>query len=131
MANFVLHHIGPNKNYSYAIEVGGTISKPCYSFKSLNYFHGKEPPPDISIALIGSHYAIEDALGPPYIKRGGGYGIFDKIYRAQPDLVLWTGNTAHLRKVILIQNKLITNATHKPDLIQPKALLAEIPQLGI
>ena len=132
VANFVLHHIGPNKNYSYAIEVGGTISKPYYSFESLNYFHGKEPPPDISIALIGSHYAIEDAFEPPYIKRGGGYGIFDKIYRAQPDLVLWTGNTAHLRKSDFDSKQAYYKRyTQARSLIQPKALLAEIPQLGI
>ena len=33
VANFILHHIEPSKNYSYAIEIGGTISKPYYFLK--------------------------------------------------------------------------------------------------
>lgn len=132
VANFVLSHIEPNKHYSYAIEIGGTVCEPQYSFDSLNYFHDKEPPPDITIALIGAHYAIEDAFEPPYIKRGGGYGIFDKIYSAQPDLVLWTGNTAHLRKSDLdSEQAYYKRYTQARSLVQPKALLAEIPQLGI
>lgn len=132
VANFVLSHIEPNKHYSYAIEIEGVVNKPTYSFKSLNYFYDKEPPPDITIALVGAHYAIEDAFEPPYIKRGGGYGIFDKVYNAEPDLVIWTGNTAHLRKSDFdSEQAYYKRYTQARSLIQPKAFLAEIPHLGI
>lgn len=132
VANFVLGHIEPNKNYSYAVEIEGALSEEHYSFKSLNYFYDKEPPPDVTIALIGAHYAIEDAFEPPYIVRGGGYGIFDKVYNAQPDLVLWAGNTAHLRKSDLhSEQAYYKRYTQARSMIQPKTFLAEIPHLGI
>ena len=97
-ANFLLTKIEPNRNYTYAIEVDGELSSEKHTFNSLNYYYEKEPPPDVKIAILGSHYAVEPEFEPPYRKLGGGYGIFESIYETQPDLVLWAGNTAHLRK---------------------------------
>lgn len=131
-ANFRLTKIEPNREYSYYIEINGKLDSNKYTFKSLHYFHEREPPPDVRIALIGAHYAVDSEFEHPYKKLGGGYSIFEKIYKAQPDLVLWTGNTSHLRKSdIDSQNGYFKRYSHARSLIQPKELLAEIPNLAI
>ena len=51
---------------------------------------------------------------------------------AQPDLVLWAGNTAHLRKSDTdSKNGYFKRYSHARSFIKPKELLAEIPNLGI
>ena len=40
---------------------------------------------------------IEDGYEPPYRILGGGYDIFTSIAKAEPALMIWAGNTAHLR----------------------------------
>ena len=131
-ANFLLTKIEPNRNYTYAIEVDGELSSEKHTFNSLNYYYEKEPPPDVKIAILGSHYAVEPEFEPPYRKLGGGYGIFESVYETQPDLVLWAGNTAHLRKSdIDSQNGYFKRYSYARSFVQPKELLAEIPNLGI
>ena len=69
---------------------------------------------------------------PPYRQLGGGYGLFEKVYDSQPDLVLWAGNTAHLRKSDTdSKNGYLKRFSHARSIIRPKELLAEIPNLGI
>lgn len=132
VANFLLTKIEPNRNYTYAVEVDGEINSERYTFNSLNYYYEKEPPPDVKIAILGSHYAVDPEFEPPYRKLGGGYSIFKRVYETQPDLVLWAGNTAHLRKSdIDSQNGYYKRYSHARSLVKPKELLAEIPNLGI
>lgn len=132
IANFVLAKIEPNRTYTYAIEVDGLLSPKTYTFDSLNYYYEKEPPPDVKIAVLGSHYAIDQEFEPPYRKLGGGYSIFGKVYEAQPDLVLWAGNTAHLRNSDVDSiNGYFKRYSHARSLIEPKKLIAQIPNLGI
>ena len=97
-ANLFLTKIEPNRKYSYYIEINGKLSPETYTFNSLNYYHEKEPPPEVRIAVLGAHYAIDPEFEPPYRQLGGGYSLFEKVYDNQPDIVLWAGNTAHLRK---------------------------------
>ena len=131
-ANVFLTKIEPNREYSYYIEINGKLSSEKYTFKSLNYFHEKEPPPDVRIALLGAHYAIDPEFEPPYRQLGSGYSLFEKVYDTQPDLVLWAGNTAHLRKSDTdSKNGYFKRFAHARSLIKPKKLLAEIPNLGI
>lgn len=132
IANFSLSKVEPNRSYTYTIEIDGELSSKEYTFNSLNYYHEKEPPPDVKIAILGSHYAIQPEFEPPYRKLGGGYSIFEKVYSTQPDLVLWAGNTAHLRKSdIDSKNGYFKRYTHARSTVQPKELLAQIPNLGI
>lgn len=131
-ANFVLTKIEPNRSYTYAIEIDGKLSLETYTFNSLNYYYEKEPPHDVKIAILGAHYAVEPEFEPPYRKLGGGYSIFQRVYETQPDLVLWAGNTAHLRKSdIDSQNGYFKRYSYARSFIQPKELLAQIPNLGI
>ena len=131
-ANFILTKIEPNRSYGYQVEVDDVLCKDVYTFKSPNYFHEKSLPPDFSIALLGSHYAIDDFFEPPYVRLGSSYGIFEKILQFKPDLVIWAGNTAHLRKSDASSiNGYYKRYSHARSNINPKAFLAEIPNLGI
>ena len=131
-ANFLLSKIEPNRSYTYSIEIDGKLGSETYMFNSLNYYYEKEPPPDVRIAILGSHYAVDPEFEPPYKKLGGGYGIFEKVYETQPDLVIWAGNTAHLRKSdVGSKTGYFKRYSHARSLVQPKELLAEIPNLGI
>ena len=66
IANFSLTKIEPNRSYSYSIEIDGELSSKKYLFDSLNYYHEKEPPPDVKIAILGPHYGVEPEFEPPY-----------------------------------------------------------------
>ena len=56
------------------------------------------PRPQISkVAVGGARYVIEEGFEPPQIL-GDGYNIFSAIAETQPNLMIWAGNTAHLRK---------------------------------
>ena len=131
-ANILLTKIEPNREYSYYVEINGNLSSDRYSFNSLNFFHEKEPPPNIKIAVLGAHYALDPEFEPPYRQLGGAYSIFEKVYDTQPDLVLWAGNTAHLRKSdVDSRSGYFKRFSHARSFIKPKELLAEIPNLGI
>ncbi|MDG1702129.1 MAG: alkaline phosphatase D family protein [Opitutae bacterium] len=132
VANFVLSKIEPNKSYTYAIEIDGSMSSKEYTFNSLNYYYEKEPAPNVKIAILGTHYGVEQGFEPPYRRLGDGYSIFEKVYEAQPNLVLWAGNTAHLRKSDVDSlSGYFKRYSFARSLIQPKELIAQIPNLGI
>jgi alkaline phosphatase D len=96
-ANITLDAIEPGTHYNYRIELDGKLQKALNTFATPANFQGRTPPPDLRIALGGAHYVPEDGFEPPYQTLGGGYGIFSTILDAAPDLMIWAGNTAHLR----------------------------------
>ncbi|HBM86354.1 MAG TPA: phosphodiesterase, partial [Opitutae bacterium] len=96
-ANITLDAVEPGKHYNYRIELNGKLQTPLNTFATPTNFQGHTPPPDLRIALGGAHYVAEDGFEPPYQTLGGGYRIFSTILEADPDLMIWTGNTAHLR----------------------------------
>jgi len=93
-----LSGIEPGKSYHYQIELNGELQASSYSFTSPAYYHGRTPPPDFRIAVGGAHYMVEEGFEPPYQIMGAGYEIFETIAAADPALMLWLGNTAHLRE---------------------------------
>lgn len=97
-ATVVLHEVEPGKTYTYRVELNGALESETYTFKSPAYYHGRTPPPDFRIAIGGAHYVVEDGFEPPYQTFGGGYNIFSSIVESKPDIMLWLGNTAHLRE---------------------------------
>lgn len=97
-AQLKLDQVEPGTSYNYRIELDGTLSAAGGSFTSPTFFHGRNPPPDLRIAIGGAHYVNQAGFDPPYQQPGGGYDIFTKIEAAKPDLMLWVGNTAHLRE---------------------------------
>ncbi|MFU8848308.1 MAG: alkaline phosphatase D family protein [Opitutales bacterium] len=96
-ATTTLTEIEPGKTYSYRIEVNGQLQAASYQFTSPAFYHDRTPPPDFTIAVGGAHYRIEEAFEPPYQILGAGYDIFESIAATKPALMLWLGNTAHLR----------------------------------
>lgn len=97
-ATIVLSGIEPGKAYHYKIELNGELARGSYEFTSPDNYHGRTPPPDFRIAVGGAHYMIEDGYEPPYQLLGAGYEIFETIADSDPTLMLWLGNTAHLRE---------------------------------
>jgi alkaline phosphatase D len=75
---------------------------------------------------------IEDGFEPPYQTLGGGYDIFTTIAQAEPALMIWTGDTAHLRPSDWSSRsgylKRFARARSIPQL---KPLLARIPHYAI
>jgi alkaline phosphatase D len=93
-----LDQIEPGHTYSYRVEINGEFASSPASFTSPSNYHGRTPPPDFKIAVGGAHYAIEEGFEPPYQILGDGYDIFNTIADAKPALMIWAGNTAHLRQ---------------------------------
>lgn len=127
-ATLILDQVEPGTRYSYRVELNGELVSKANTFTTPAYFKGRTPPPDLRIAVGGAHYAVEDGFEPPYQILGGGYGIFSTIMEAKPELMLWLGNTAHLRDSDWASNsgtlKRFTKARAIPEL-QP--LLANVP----
>ncbi|MGJ8639344.1 MAG: alkaline phosphatase D family protein [Opitutaceae bacterium] len=97
-ATITLDQVEAGKTYSYRIELNGELSAKSSTFKTPTFYLDRTPPPDFRIAVGGSHYVTEEGFEPPYRILGGGYGIFNTIADSNPDLMLWLGNTAHLRE---------------------------------
>ena len=97
-ATLVLSGIEPGRSYHYKVELNGELLPQSYPFNSPDFYHGRTPPPDFSIAVGGAHYMTEEGFEPPYQLMGAGYEIFETIAAADPALMLWLGNTAHLRE---------------------------------
>ena len=97
-ATITLENVEAGKNYSYQVELNGELTNKSGTFTTPTYYHERTPPPDFRIAVGGAHYAVEEGFEPPYRTLGGGYGVFSEIASSSPDLMLWVGNTAHLRE---------------------------------
>lgn len=92
-----LDQVEPGMSYSYRVELNGElVTRPARFSTPGNYFD-RTPPPDFKIAVGGGHYTIEEGFEPPYRILGAGYDIFSSIAETNPALMLWVGDTAHLR----------------------------------
>ncbi len=96
-AHLRLNKIEPGQKYDYQVEIDGAKKGGTFQFKSPSFYHDRTPPPDFRVALCGSHYVIEEGYEPPYQVLGGGYQAFKFMQSYAPDMMIWTGNTAHLR----------------------------------
>ena len=97
-AVLTLDKVEPGLSYSYRVELNGEIVTSPAKFTSPANYHGRTPPPDFKVAVGGAHYVIEEGFEPPYQILGDGYSIFSAIAETKPNLMIWAGNTAHLRK---------------------------------
>lgn len=97
-AVITLDKIEPGTTYSYQVELNGELVGKSAQFTSPANYFDRSPPPDFKIAVGGAHYVIEDGFEPPYRTLGGGYGIFSSIARTKPKFMIWTGDTATLRR---------------------------------
>lgn len=130
-AAVVLDQVEPGQQYRYTIEVDGKLTKLGGKFNSPYFYHERTPPPDFRIAVGGAHYAVQENYEPPYQILGSGYSIFKTILENEPDYMIWTGNTAHLRESDWASQsgylKRFSTARAVPEL-QP--LLANVPNIA-
>lgn len=124
-----LDQIEPGETYSYRVELNGELVTSPATFTSPANYRDRTPPPNFKIAVGGAHYVIEDGFEPPYQILGGGYDIFSTIAQAKPALMIWAGNTAHLRTSDWTTRsgylKRFAKARSSPQL---KELLQTVPQ---
>ena len=127
-ATLTLDAVEPGIDYYYQIELNGKLSKDSYQLKTPINFQGRSHAPDLRIAVGGSHYVAEDGFEPPYQTLGGGYDIFTTILDAQPELMIWTGNTAHLRDSDwTTKSGTLKRFSKARSTAQLQALLASVP----
>jgi len=128
-ATIVLSEVEPGQSYQYRVEVNGELTPGSFQFTTPDFYHGRTPPPDFKIAVGGAHYVNEEGFEPPYKTIGGGYQIFDSIQKTNPDLMLWLGNTAHLRESDWSSKSgFIKRYTSARSLDEMKGFLANVPQ---
>lgn len=96
-ATVPLREIEPGQTYHYKVELDGALQASAHQFQSPAFYQDRSPPPDFRIAVGSAHYRMEDGYEPPYQIMGGGYEIFETIAASKPALMLWLGDTAHLR----------------------------------
>ncbi|MGJ8651646.1 MAG: alkaline phosphatase D family protein [Opitutaceae bacterium] len=131
-ATLNLQQVEPGKHYQYQVEINGELSNETASFTSPSFYHGRTPPPNIRIAVGGAHYVTEEGFEPPYQTLGGGYGLFTKIAESKPDLMLWLGNTAHLRQSDWSSKSgILKRFTHARSVPELAPLLANVPNYAV
>lgn len=124
-----LSNVEPGHTYQYRVEVNGDLVDGSYQFSTPSFYHGRTPPPDFSIAVGGAHYVNQEGFEPPYQTLGGGYDIFETIRSTDPKLMIWLGNTTHLRESDWASHSgYIKRHTHARGLPQMSKLLANVPQ---
>lgn len=130
-AQVVLDQVEPGTTYDYQVLENGQAVGEQYSFTTPSNYFDRTPPPDFKFAVGGAHYVIEEGYEPPYKLLGGGYGIFETIAQTKPQLMIWAGNTTHLRDSDWASRsgvlKRYSNARAIPEL---KELLATVPNYG-
>lgn len=125
----ILSGVEPGETYQYRVEVNSELVPGSHEFTTPTFYHGRTPPPDFTIAVGGAHYVTEEGFEPPYQTLGGGYEIFDAIQQTNPQLMLWLGNTAHLRESDWSSKSgYIKRYSTARSAEQMKAFLANVPQ---
>lgn len=131
-ATVTLDKVEPGIIYTYQVELNGELLPESYRFKTPVLFKDRTPPPNLRIAVGGAHYVIEEGYEPPYTILGGGYGIFSTILQNDPDLMIWAGNTAHLRDSDWAsQSGYIKRYSTARSVPQLKNFLASVPQYAV
>ncbi|MFP4261204.1 MAG: alkaline phosphatase D family protein [Opitutales bacterium] len=96
-ATLHLTELQPGQAYTYQVEIDGELLPEEHRFSVPAFYQDRSPPPDFTIAVGGAHYVPQEGFEPPYQTLGGGNAIFESIREINPQLMLWLGNTAHLR----------------------------------
>ena len=127
-AQLVLDQVEPGTTYNYQVLENGQPVGEQYNFTTPSNYLDRSPPPDFKFAVGGAHYAIQDGYEPPYKLLGGGYGIFQTIAQTKPQLMIWAGNTAHLRDSDWASRSgVLKRYSHARAIPELKQLLATVP----
>lgn len=91
----------PGRRYGYDIYANGrnqTTDRDLY-FHSQTLWQYRTDPPDFTMAAGSCAYINEPEYDRPNRPYGGGYGIFERIADAEPDMMLWLGDNVYFREV--------------------------------
>ena len=99
-ARLIADEVLPGKTYQYELFIDGKRVQRDYpmEFQSQPLWMWRTDPPPYRIALGSCTYVNEERFDRPGNGYGGDYHIFDAIYRADPDLMLWMGDNMYLRE---------------------------------
>ncbi len=120
---FEIEGLTPGQTYDYRVSVD---EKPVqrmhpFSFSTLTYWQKRTPPPDFSFALGSCAYMKPEA-----------YGIFESIYRQNPQMMLWMGDNVYLRPTDLYSEQAMARRYQTPRRTKElQALFANVPQYAI
>ncbi|MCC7502529.1 MAG: alkaline phosphatase family protein [Flavobacteriales bacterium] len=97
---FTLDHVVPGRSYGYRVLVDGKtvdVGEPLW-FHTQPLWKYRTDPPEFTVAAGSCTYVNEPAYDRPGTPYGGGYGIFNSIAAAKPDLMIWLGDNTYLRE---------------------------------
>ncbi len=133
-AHLVGNHLEPGTKYHYDVYINGKKLHFNYptEFTSKVIWKYRTDPPDFSFATGSGTYINDpkwDRPGKPY---GGGYEIYQSIYKKHPNFMIWLGDNVYLR-----QNEwnswtgIVYRYTHDRKLPQLQPLLASVHHYAI
>lgn len=98
--HLVADSVEPGIRYAYEIWVDGKPVQTDYplTFQSQPLWQYRTDPPALRFAIGSCAYINEteyDRPGKPY---GGGYHIFESIYKQKPEMMVWLGDNTYLRE---------------------------------
>jgi alkaline phosphatase D len=97
---FVMDQVVPGRTYGYRVLLEGKpvdVGEPLW-FRTQSLWKFRSDPPDFTVATGSCTYVNEPAYDRPGHPYGGGYGIFNSIAAAKPDLMIWLGDNTYLRE---------------------------------
>lgn len=124
----------PGTQYAYSVEVDGATVALDYptEFETLPFFRNRMPPPDFTVALAGANYVNDAPFDPLNRKPGGEYTIYNEILAKDPNLMIWVGNTLHLRESDWnTYSGYVSRYTHARSVPELQPLLARVHHSAI
>ncbi|MBL8001704.1 MAG: alkaline phosphatase family protein [Flavobacteriales bacterium] len=97
---FMVDRLVPGRTYGYRVLIDGKavdVGEPLW-FHTQPLWKFRGDPPAFTVAAGSCTYVNEAAYDRPGKPYGSGYGIFNSIADAKPDLMLWLGDNVYLRE---------------------------------
>ncbi|HMQ48806.1 MAG TPA: alkaline phosphatase D family protein [Saprospiraceae bacterium] len=100
-AHLVADQLEPGIQYTYELLINDKAVKLDYptTFRSQELWQWRKDAPDFSVAIGSCAYINEEPYDRPGRPYGGEYEVFNQIYQAKPDAMIWLGDNIYLREV--------------------------------
>lgn len=100
VARIIADQLEPGTKYEYVLYINDKIVERPYKlrFESQALWRWRTDAPDFSFATGSGTYINEEKYDRPGKPYGGGYQIFEDIYKKSPNFMLWLGDNIYLRE---------------------------------